>query len=277
VLLRVVVERSARRCLLCGERFTGRAFVCRDCANRYPKGNVPDEVLRRFYQQVDLEYPEWANTFGNYNPPRAIFGRLAQMNRGARILEIGSGGGFLLEELWKLGFRSLVGSDITPTALTEISKRSAGLSVVGADAEAIPFRDGSFDVALSSDLIEHLPRVECHLSEIRRILAPGGQYLFKTPNRRPAELYYRLRGLYDYHIWHPSMFSPGELAAALDRAGFDLEILPVSELTGAQLRKIPTGVGRSLARRFPLRAIPAQFRPHLEAVATLRSQAMGCQ
>ncbi len=266
----MVVDRSRRTCLLCGAPFTGRAFVCRPCADRYRSGPIPDGVLRRFYQQVDVEYPEWANTYGNYNPPRAILSFLERLDRNLRVLEIGAGGGFLLEELWRRGFRRMTGSDITVTALLEMSHRDSQLQVVGADAESLPFRDQTFDVVISSDVIEHLVRPDDHLAEVRRVLSPGGQYLLKTPNRRPAELYYRLRGLYDHHIWHPSMFAPGELQRAMARHGFRVSFLPVAELTAAQIRKIPTGIGKKVLSRAPIGWLPVMLHPHLEVVATRR-------
>ncbi len=264
----MVVDRSTRRCLLCGSSFTGRAFVCRPCADRYRQGRIPDEVLRRFYSQVDVEYPEWANTYGNYNPPRALLKWIDRLDRSARILEIGAGGGFLLEELGNRGFNDLTGSDITVTALAEMSHRAHDFRVVAADAESLPFASGSFDVVISSDVIEHVTRPYQHLAEVQRILAQGGHYLIKTPNRRPAELYYRARDLYDHHIWHPSMFTPGELSSALGATGFSAEYLSVSDLTAAQLRKMPTRPARALAQNFPISRLPVSLHPHLEVVAT---------
>jgi SAM-dependent methyltransferase len=266
----MVVDRSRRRCLLCDASFTGRAFVCRPCADRYRNREIPDEVLRRFYSQIDVEYPEWANTYGNYNPPRSLLRYIDNLDRDIAILEIGAGGGFLLETLWKRGFRNLTGSDITVTALAEMSRRTADVTVVGADAESLPFRESSFDVVISSDVVEHLTRPLNHLHDVRRVLRQGGQYLLKTPNRRPAELYYRLRGLYDAHIWHPSMFAPGELRRTMGDVGFDVEFLPVAELTAAQIRKIPTRIGKSILRSVPLDRLPVTMHPHLEVVATRR-------
>jgi SAM-dependent methyltransferase len=264
----MVVDRSTRICLLCGARFTGRAFVCRPCADRYRSGPIPDEVLRRFYQQVDLEYPEWANTYGNYNPPAALLRYAGQLDRNSRILEIGAGGGYLLEDLWRLGFRKLTGSDITATSLAEMRRRDGALAVVGADAETLPFRSETFDVVITSDVIEHLPRVDQHLAEVLRVLRPGGRYLLKTPNRRPAEMYYRLRGLYDYHIWHPSMFTPREIRRTMREFGFHVGFLPVESLTAAQLRKIPGKPLRRMLGRMPIGRMPVWARPHLEIVAS---------
>jgi hypothetical protein len=99
------------------------------------------------------------------------------------------------------------------------------------------------------------------------VLVPGGRYYVKTPNRRTAQAYYRLRGLHDAYFWHPSMFTPGELRAAFARHDFSVRILAQPRLTGAQLAKLPGPRAlRPLAGRVPLGGLPAVLRPHLEAV-----------
>ncbi len=192
--------------------------------------------------------------------------------RSLRVLEIGAGGGFTLAKIRAMGFRNLVGSDLTPTTLEAMRGKLGSIDLVAADAESLPFRDASFDLLLSSDVVEHLPDLGRHVAESARILVPGGRYLFKTPNRLVAEAYYRLRGLYDSYFWHPSMSSPGEIRALLDRHGFDVRFLSTPRLTDAQLRKIPVEPLRRLARRLPVSRLPLTMRPHLEIVATRRTR-----
>ncbi len=267
----MVVDRSERACLLCGKHFRGRTFLCRECADRYRGKPVPTEVRQRFYEQIDHVYPEWSNTYGEYNPSRGLMTFIEELPRTTRILEIGAGGGFTLEALNRLGFTRLTGSDLTGTTLAEMRHRLPEISLIGADAELLPFADGSFDLLLSSDVVEHLPDLERHIAEASRVLAPGGRYLIKTPNRLAATPYYRLRGLYDSYFWHPSMSSPGEMRQRLNGHGFDVRFLPAPTLTDAQARKIPVKRLQSLARRVPLCWLPVWFRPHLEVVATKRT------
>lgn len=266
----MVVDRTQRDCLLCGAGFRGRTFLCRACADRYRGESVPLEVRRRFYAAVDRVYPGWSNTFGEVNLPEALLGYASRLPRDARVLEIGGGGGFTLAALRRLGFTRLAASELTAGASAAIRQRLPGVTPVVADAETLPFRDASFDLLLSSDLIEHLPELEHHLAEAARLLTPGGVYLIKTPNRLAAELYYRLRGIYDAFFWHPSMCSPAELAALLDHHGFATEFLTPRRLTAAQLRKIPPARLRPLAARTPVGWLPRTARPHLEVAATKR-------
>lgn len=49
-------------------------------------------------------------------------------------------------------------------------------------AEDIPYPDNSFDLAFCSNVLEHLERPDVVLSEVRRVLKPGGIFVAKTPN-----------------------------------------------------------------------------------------------
>ncbi|WP_038038078.1 class I SAM-dependent methyltransferase [Thermorudis peleae] len=266
----MVVERSTRPCLLCGQRFTGRAFLCRACAARYAAVPPTTAVRQLFYERVDEVYPQWANTYGAYNAPLGLLAWLRQQPRSARVVELGAGGGFLLQELAAWGFRDLTAVDLARTALRAIHERVPVARVIGGDAERLPLATAAFDVVIACDLLEHLPDPAEHVREVVRVLRPGGYYLIKTPNRLLGEPYYRLAGLYDYPFWHPSLFTPGSLARLLRAWGFSCRFVPQPALTPAQLRKLPSPVLRALARHLPVRALPVWLRPHLEVVAQRR-------
>lgn len=268
----MVVDRSRRRCLLCDTTFEGRTFLCRACSDRYRGQPVPPEVRKAFYEALDREYPARSNTYGAYNEPTALLAEIERLPRDVRILELGAGGGFLASRLTASGFTRLTLSDLTATSLAALRTNAPDALLVGADAEQLPFTDAAFDVVISSDVIEHLPETERHIAEVARVLAVGGRYYLKTPNRVMADAYYRLRGLHDAYFWHPSMFSPSELRDDFARHGFDVRLLAQPRLTDAQLAKLPgPRVLRPIAGRVPLRWLPPILRPHLEAVATKRN------
>jgi SAM-dependent methyltransferase len=49
------------------------------------------------------------------------------------------------------------------------------------DLLSLSYGDGSFDLVLTSDTIEHVPDIDCALKEIRRVLKPGGAHIFTVP------------------------------------------------------------------------------------------------
>lgn len=263
----MVVERSRRRCLLCRREFEGRTFLCWDCSGRYRAGPIPTAVRQQFYEELDREYPARSNTYGAYNEPAGLLRAIDRLPRGARILELGAGGGHLGVTLAGKGFRNITLSDFTATTLAAIRERLPAIEVVSADASSLPFAAGSFEVVITTDVIEHLPDVEQHLREVSRVLVSDGVYLVKTPNRLMADAYYRLRGLHDSYFWHPSMLSPGELRATFARHGFETRMIPAKRLTGAQVAKLSGPLGlRRLAGRLPLGWAPVVLQPHLEVV-----------
>jgi SAM-dependent methyltransferase len=265
----MVVERSRRSCLLCGASFEGRSFLCRACSDAWRGKPVPAGVRARFYAALDDAYPDRSNTHGNWNLPVALLREIDRLPRDLRALELGAGGGFFGAELARRGFVDLTLSDFTETSLAALRARAAGAKLVGADGARLPFRDGAFDIVVSTDVIEHVPEVEAHIAEVARVLTPGGRYYVKTPNRLLADAFYRLRGMHDAYFWHPSMFSPRELRAAFARAGMTTRFLAQPRLTDAQLAKLPGPRRlRPLAGMIPLSLLPAALRPHLEAVAT---------
>ncbi|CAN5383691.1 hypothetical protein BH23CHL1_BH23CHL1_19660 [soil metagenome] len=264
----MVVEWSARRCLLCRREFAGRTFLCQECSDRYREGPVPASVRQQFYEALDREYPARSNTYGSYNVPAGLLRAIDQLPRNARILELGSGGGHLGMTLASMGFTQITLSDFTTTTLTAIRERAPRVEVVSADASSLPFEAGSFEVVITTDVIEHLPDVDKHLSEVNRALVSDGLYLVKTPNRLMADAYYKLRDMHDSYFWHPSMFSSGELRSTFHEHGFETRMIAVRRLTGAQIAKLPgPAVLRRVAGRLPLGWVPVALQPHLEVVA----------
>jgi len=102
------------------------------------------------------------------------------------ILEVGCGTGLLLERIARFA-RSARGVDLSPGMLARARER--GLDVSEASATDLPFEAASFDVACSFKVLAHVERIERALSEMARVVRPGGIVI--------AEFYnpFSLRGL----------------------------------------------------------------------------------
>ena len=102
--------------------------------------------------------------------------RLA-IQKGERVLDIGSGPGFLADAIAEMTGPSgkVVGVDISQQMVDRATSRSKydWLSYEVADAAALPFADDSFDVIVSTQVAEYVTDIEAFCSEIFRVLSPG--------------------------------------------------------------------------------------------------------
>jgi ubiquinone/menaquinone biosynthesis C-methylase UbiE len=100
---------------------------------------------------------------------------------GIRILEIGSGGGFAVEQIKKAKCLYFP-LDIPHSNLNEINKRTdVKIYPVSGDAFHLPLQDNSFEAIILSEVLEHLEFPMDALKEMTRVLKPGGKLLISVP------------------------------------------------------------------------------------------------
>jgi SAM-dependent methyltransferase len=117
-----------------------------------------------------------------------------------RVLDVGCGNGGMLLPFAEAGHRCW-GLDLTlHPELAEVAAR-AGLSLgqLQARGEALPFPDGSLDLVLLAETVEHVPGVRRLGAEVARVLRPGGLCSVTTPPRlrflAQGDPHYGVRGL----------------------------------------------------------------------------------
>ena len=112
---------------------------------------------------------------------RAILA-LMPKGRGGRVLDLGTGNGAFAKRLAEhLGADELVGVEFLSQKAEAARRR--GIDVLEADLELpLPLDDGSFDVINANQVIEHVRSTDVVLSEICRLLAPGGVACLSTNN-----------------------------------------------------------------------------------------------
>jgi ubiquinone/menaquinone biosynthesis C-methylase UbiE len=98
---------------------------------------------------------------------------------GKDVLEVGCGTGLILQRLDAFA-RSTCGVDLSPNML-ELARRRQ-LNVQLGSATRLPFRDGSFDVACAFKVLAHVREVRLALSEMARVVRPGGHVIAEFYN-----------------------------------------------------------------------------------------------
>jgi SAM-dependent methyltransferase len=101
------------------------------------------------------------------------------IGRGMEVLDVGAGAGRQNPYGLRGRVKRLVGVDLDP----RVADNPLLDDGVVADVTRLPFGDGSFDLAFSIYVLEHLADPGAFAREIGRVLRPGGYFLFLTPNR----------------------------------------------------------------------------------------------
>lgn len=121
---------------------------------------------------------------------RATLDRVAPLSRGKRILDIGVGGGRTVEALRDIS-TDYLGIDYSQDMVDACRQRFPGVQFELADARAMPaVADNSVFLAVFScngiGMVSHADRLQI-LREVRRVLQPGGIFVFSTHNRNSPE------------------------------------------------------------------------------------------
>ena len=140
-------------------------------------GNLERHVERDTYRTIA---PIYDRLFDATNRTLRLVGlRTFRPRAGARVLDVGCGTGAQLVAYRRLGCR-LFGLDSSPSMLDQARKQLGGSAdLMLGDASSVPFPSTTFDLVLSMLTLHGMPldtRV-CALSEMKRLLIPGGRAL----------------------------------------------------------------------------------------------------
>ena len=97
------------------------------------------------------------------------------------VIDVGCGMGYGTAHLAEVA-KSIVGIDISQSAIRWARRRYQGVRYVRMDAQHLEFPDRSFDLIVSTENFEHLADQQGHVKELARILRPDGLCFVATPN-----------------------------------------------------------------------------------------------
>lgn len=145
---------------------------------------------------------------------RAMLARLGQLTAAPTVLDLGCSSGYLLADLRvRLPAATLIGVDLIPSGLRRARALVPDALLLQADVCSLPVRDACVDVAVSANLLEHVPDDERALAEIHRALRPGGRAVVVVPMN--PDIY----DCYDRLLGHERRYARGELAGKAQAHG----------------------------------------------------------
>lgn len=133
----------------------------------YLRFETPEEEVEKFLRRLrKLGASEWP--------------------KDAQVVELFCGRGNGLIALHQLGFTNLEGVDLSPALLAAYT---GAAQCVVADCRHLPFENSSRDILIVQGGLHHLPELpgdlEQVVSEVRRVLRPGGRFMVVEPWRTP--------------------------------------------------------------------------------------------
>ncbi len=153
------------------------------------------------HAKMEDEYDSWHKgmSFGesgsedNLQPWHRTVGRLLSAQAGSRILEVGCGrGAFAVSLARRFPDCDIHAVDFSSVAIafarTRAGNSNPRLHFLVEDAEALSFEGETFDIVISCECLEHVPRPAVMAGEIRRVLRPGGTFILTTENYLNAML-----------------------------------------------------------------------------------------
>jgi len=158
-----------------------------------------DRLGRLFERHGHRVYPGWARdslvAFARELPP------------GARVLDLGGGTGLLAG--WMREARPDLRLTVADASRGMLARVPEGIRAVYARAEALPFPDAAFDAVVLGEALHHFADPEAALSELARVLAPGGRLWVYDFDPRP--LGGRVLRLLERLWGEPGAFYPPEV------------------------------------------------------------------
>lgn len=159
------------------------------------------------------ELPLMRGLWRDYQPPD-----------GGSVAEIGCGYGVMLEILKGCGFR-VCGVELSSTAVAYC--RSRGLDVIEGKVPGVPLPHGTFDLVISTHVIEHLPNPVSLVQEMLALVKPGGVIVVVTEDAWTSQyawsrLWSRVTGrIPSFHTScdHTFVFHASQLQQLMMRAG----------------------------------------------------------
>ncbi len=146
------------------------------------------EAWDHVYQDLDLSYSEEAYSQGKlFELVKIDFLKEILPKASSKILEVGCGTGFVSLYLAKRGYNPVcldINKSILKVAEGNFKKEGVKGQFVVGDAEKLPFPNSSFDIVTSFGLLEHFDNPKKAISEMIRVLKPGGLFFADiVPNR----------------------------------------------------------------------------------------------
>jgi SAM-dependent methyltransferase len=173
----------------------------------------------------DGKYVVLKNHLYNYILRKRAIERILVPANASRILEIGSGISPVMTKSDRVVY-----TELSFLAISTLKREHGRGAYVVADGTRLPFRDGAFSHAVSSEVLEHVPDDRAALGELSRVIETDGKLVVTFPHRKFYFMYD------DRFVEHCRRYELHEMTERLEEARFSTENIekvlgPLEKLT----------------------------------------------
>jgi len=222
---------------LWGEKEGFRYVKCSECNTVYMNPRAPEKILKEFYKQ-SKNYEFW----DKYIYPQTDLVRKEKIFRprverlidlckkynvlAGTILEIGSGFGTFCETLAQYNFFNRIIA-VEPTPDLANTCKNKGIETIESEIESsLPISEGSMDVIVNFEVIEHLADPNTFVSKASRYLKQGGLFICTCPNGESIGAFLLKENAKFVDHEHLNYFNPTSIKKLLK--GHQLEVVEIS-------------------------------------------------
>ncbi|MDA0182505.1 class I SAM-dependent methyltransferase [Solirubrobacter phytolaccae] len=189
--------------------------------------------MRQFYEDFWADAPDEDGEPYAWEQRRGLL--TAELRPDDRVLDYGCGTGRFLALL-----DDGAGVEIAEHAVERARATGADVRLLETDG-TIPFGHGEFDLVWCSEVLEHIPDVAFALSELRRVLKPGGRLLLTVPFHGRLQAAWIALTRFEAHFdplgQHVRFFTRRSLTEALITSGFTPAVHRAGELLVARAER----------------------------------------
>lgn len=154
-------------------------------------GILEDKKRARIFYRYFSKIYDYINPIFYSDEMRKTVVDMANINSDSFVLEVGCGTGFTTEEIARrTGEDKVVAVDLTPEQMIKARAKLGNVNYFLGDAENLPFKDNSFDAAISAGSIEYWPNPQKGIEEMTRVTRSGGKVVILAP-RKPDNIIVR--------------------------------------------------------------------------------------
>ncbi len=154
-------------------------------------GILEDKKRARIFYRYFSKIYDYINPIFYSDEMRKTVVDMANINGNSLVLEVGCGTGFTTEEIVRrTGENKVVAVDLTPEQMMKARAKLTNVNYFLGDAENLPFKDDSFDAAISAGSIEYWPHPQKGIEEMARVTKSGGKVVILAP-RKPDNVIVR--------------------------------------------------------------------------------------